>query len=337
MAKMKVVQVSRPGGDFEIVEREIPAPPAGHVRIKVQACGICHSDMLTKEGALPGIAYPRVPGHEVAGVIDEIGANVLEWKKGQRVGVGWHGGQDGTCLPCRRGDFANCANLLISGISYDGGYAEYMIAPVTAVAAITESLDDAEAAPLLCAGVTTFNALRHSGALPSDLVAVQGIGGLGHLGVQFASKFGYRTVAIGRGPENATLAKKLGASAYIDSKATNAAAELKKMGGARVILTTAPDSKSMSQLIDGLGPNGVMVVVGATTDPIEVTPIQLIQGMRGVQGWASGIPTDSEDTLRFAELTGVRPMIEKYPLAKAAEAYARMMSGKAQFRVVLTM
>ena len=282
MAKIKVVQVSRPGGDFEIVEREIPAPPAGHVRIKVQACGICHSDMLTKEGALPGIAYPRVPGHEVAGVIDEIGANVLEWKKGQRVGVGWHGGQDGTCLPCRRGDFANCANLLISGISYDGGYAEYMIAPVTAVAAITESLDDAEAAPLLCAGVTTFNALRHSGALPSDLVAVQGIGGLGHLGVQFASKFGYRTVAIGRGPENATLAKKLGASAYIDSKATNAAAELKKMGGARVILTTAPDSKSMSQLIDGLGPNGVMVVVGATTDPIEVTPIQLIQGMRGV-------------------------------------------------------
>ena len=229
------------------------------------------------------IAWHRLsPCHEVAGVIDEIGANVLERKKGQRVGVGWHGGQDGTCLPCRRGDFANCANLLISGISYDGGYAEYMIAPVTAVAAIPESLDDAEAAPLLCAGVTTFNALRHSGALPSDLVAVQGIGGLGHLGVQFASKFGYRTVAIGRGPENATLAKKLGASAYIDSKATNAAAELKKMGGARVILTTAPDSKSMSQLIDGLGPNGVMVVVGATTDPIEVTPIQLIQGMRGV-------------------------------------------------------
>jgi D-arabinose 1-dehydrogenase-like Zn-dependent alcohol dehydrogenase len=334
---MKVVQVSRPGADFEIVEREIPAPPPGHVRIKVQACGICHSDVLTKEGMWPGITYPRVPGHEVAGVVDEIGANVVEWKKGQRVGVGWHGGQDGRCLSCRRGDFANCENLLISGISYDGGYAEYMIAPVTALAAIPESLNDADAAPLLCAGVTTFNALRYSGALPSDVVAVQGIGGLGHLGVQFASKFGYRTVAIGRGPENATLAKKLGASAYIDSKATNAAAELKKMGGARVILTTAPDSKSMSELINGLGPNGTLVVVGAGAEAIEVTPIQLIQGRRGVKGWASGIPTDSEDTLRFAELSGVRPMIEKYPLAKAAEAYARMMSGKAQFRVVLTM
>jgi D-arabinose 1-dehydrogenase-like Zn-dependent alcohol dehydrogenase len=337
MSKMKVAQISARGAEFEVVEREIPAPPAGHVRIKVQACGVCHSDMLTKEGAWPGITYPRVPGHEVAGTIDELGANVSTWKKGQRVGVGWHGGQDGTCLQCRRGDFANCANLLISGISYDGGYAEYMIAPVNALADMPESLDAAEAGPLLCAGVTTFNALRHSGALPGDLVAIQGIGGLGHLGVQFASKFGYRTVAIGRGPENGDRAKKLGATEYIDSKNVNAAEALKKMGGARAIIATAPNSKSMSELIDGLGANGTLMVVGATMDPIEVTPVQLITGRHSLQGWSSGIPTDSEDTLRFAEMTGVRPMIEKYPLAKAAEAYARMMSGKAEFRVVLTM
>ncbi|HEY8714924.1 MAG TPA: alcohol dehydrogenase [Candidatus Acidoferrum sp.] len=333
---MKVAQVSKPGADFEIVERDIPVPPAGHVRIRVQACGVCHSDVLTKEG-WPGIQYPRVPGHEVAGVIDELGVSVTSWKKGQRVGVGWHGGQDGTCLSCRRGDFANCENLLISGISYDGGYAEYMIAPVSALAAMPDSLDAAEAAPLLCAGITTFNALRHSGALPGDTVAVQGIGGLGHLGVQFASKFGYRTVAIGRGAENAARAKKLGASDYIDSQAVNAAEALKKMGGARVILATAPSSKAMSELIDGLGPNGTLLVVGASGDPVQATPIQLIFGRREIKGWSSGIPTDSEDTLRFAELTGVRPMIEKYPLAKAGEAYARMMSDKAEFRVVLTM
>jgi D-arabinose 1-dehydrogenase-like Zn-dependent alcohol dehydrogenase len=337
MPKMKAIQVASPGAEFELVEREIPTPSAGHVRIRVQACGICHSDSLTKEGQWPGIKYPRVPGHEVAGVIDELGVGVATWKKGQRVGVGWHGGHDGTCLSCRRGDFANCENELISGISYDGGYAEYMIAPVEALAAMPESLGAAEAAPLLCAGITTFNALRHSGALPGDLVAVQGIGGLGHLGVQFANKFGYRTVAVGRGMENAGLAKKLGAADYIDSKATNAAQALKKMGGARVILATAPSSKAMSELIDGLGPNGTLVVVGATMDPLEVTPIQLIMGRRGIQGWASGIATDSEDTLRFAELTGVRPMIEKYPLAKAAEGYARMMSGKAEFRAVLIM
>jgi D-arabinose 1-dehydrogenase-like Zn-dependent alcohol dehydrogenase len=337
MAKMKVAQVPKAGGDFEIVEREIPQPGAGQVRIKVQACGVCHSDVLTKEGGWPGLTYPRVPGHEVAGVIDEVGAGVTAWKKGQRVGVGWHGGQDGTCLQCRRGDFGNCANLKISGISYDGGYAEYMVAPVEALANMPESLDAAEAGPLMCAGVTTFNALRHSGALPSDLVAVQGIGGLGHLGVQFAQKFGYRVAAIGRGPGNAALAKKLGAHIYIDSAATNAADELKKLGGARVILATAPNSKAMSALIDGMGANGRLMVVGATMDPIEVTPIQLIMGMRNIQGWASGIPTDSEDTLKFAEITGVRPMIEKFPLAKAAEAYARMMSGKAEFRVVLTM
>jgi D-arabinose 1-dehydrogenase-like Zn-dependent alcohol dehydrogenase len=337
MPKMKVAQVPKAGGDFEIVERDIPQPGPGQVRIRVQACGVCHSDVLTKEGMWPGIVYPRVPGHEVAGVIDETGPGVTQWTKGQRVGVGWHGAQDGTCLACRRGDFVNCANLKISGISYDGGYQEYMLAPVEALAQMPESLDAAEAAPLLCAGITTFNALRHSGALPSDLVAVQGVGGLGHLGIQFAQKFGYKVAAIGRGPENRVLAKKLGASVYIDSAAKDAAAELQKLGGARVILATAPSSKAMSSLIDGLGNNGTMMIVGVTPEPIEVSPFQLIPGKKNIQGWSSGIPTDSEDTLRFAELTGVRAMIEKYPLARAGEAYARMMSGQAQFRVVLTM
>lgn len=337
MAKMKVVQVPKPGADFEIVEREIPQPGPRQVRIRVQACGVCHSDVVTKDGLLPGISYPRIPGHEVAGVIDEVGADVPGWKKGERVGVGWHGQQDGTCPSCRRGDFVTCANLKISGISFDGGYQEYMIAPVEALAHMPESLDPAEAAPLMCAGITTFNALRHSGALPSDLVAVQGIGGLGHLGIQFAKKFGYQVAAIGRGPANAALAKKLGADVYIDSAATDPAGELRKLGGARVILATAPSGKSMTALIGGLGANGTLLVVGASQDPIEVAPNQLLFGKNRIQGWASGIPTDSEDTLRFAELTGVRPMIEKYPLAKAAEGYARMMSGKAEFRVVLTM
>jgi D-arabinose 1-dehydrogenase-like Zn-dependent alcohol dehydrogenase len=334
---MRVAQVSSPGADFEIVEREIPKPDAGQVRIKVQACGVCHSDVLTKEGLWPGIQYPRVPGHEVAGIIDEVGAGVSAWKKGQRVGVGWHGGQDNTCRECRHGDFRNCQNVKICGISYDGGYQEYMVAPVEALVPIPETLTDVEAAPLLCAGITTYNALRHSGAFPGDLVAVLGIGGLGHLGIQFANKFGYKVVAIGRGSENASLAKKLGASVYIDSTSTNAAEALQKLGGAKVILATAPSSKAMSELIDGLGPNGKLMVIGAAFDPIEVTPMQLISGSRTIQGWAAGTPADSEDTLRFAELTGVRPMIETYPLEKAAEAYARMMSGKAEFRVVLTM
>jgi D-arabinose 1-dehydrogenase-like Zn-dependent alcohol dehydrogenase len=337
MAKMKAAQVPKAGADFEIVEREIPEPGPGHVRIRVQACGVCHSDVVTKDGLFPGITYPRVPGHEVAGVIDEVGAGVTQWKQGQRVGVGWHGGQDGTCLSCRRGDFGTCTNLKVCGISYDGGYQEYMVAPVEALAQMPESLDVAEAAPLMCAGVTTFNSLRHSGALPSDLVAVQGIGGLGHLGIQFANKFGYRVAAVGRGAGNAALAKKLGAHVYIDSSATNAAAELQKLGGARVILATAPSGKAMSSLIDGLAPNGRMMVIGATADPIEASTLTLIFGRRSLQGWPSGIPTDSEDTLRFSEMTGVRPMIEKYPLEKAAEAYARMLSGKAEFRVVLTM
>jgi len=366
VAAMKAAQVPKPGAAFEIVEREIPKPGAGEVRVKVQACGVCHSDVFTKEGQWPGIQYPRVPGHEVAGIIDELGAGVAAWEKGQRVGVGWHGGQDNTCVSCRRGDFRNCRNLKVPGISYDGGYQQYMVAPVEALAAMPASLSDAEAAPLLCAGITTFNALRHSGAMPAslsdaeaapllcagittfnalrhsgampgDLVAVQGIGGLGHLGIQFGNKFGYKVAAIGRGSENAGLAKKLGASAYIDSKSTNAAEELQRLGGAQVILATAPSSKAMADLIDGLGPNGKLVVVGAAFDPIAVTPIQLISGVRSIQGWAAGTPPDSEDTLRFAELTGVRPMIETYPLEKAGEAYARMMSGKAQFRVVLTM
>src|SRR5215813_7997234 len=337
MAKMKVVQVPKPGADFEVVEREIREPGSAQVRIRVQACGVCHSDVATKEGVLPGISYPRVPGHEVVGVIDAVGAGVKDCRKGERVGVGWHGGQDGTCPACRRGDFINCVNAQVSGISYDGGYQEFMVAPIQALARVPESLDAAEAAPLMCAGITTFNALRHSGALPSDLVAIQGIGGLGHLGIQFAQKFGYRVAAIGRGPETAALAKKLGASVYIDSNVTNAAGELQKLGGARVILATAPSSKAMSALVDGLGNNGRLVVVGAATDPIEATPIQLIFGRKSIQGWSAGIPTDSEDTLRFAESTGVRPMIETYPLARVNEAFARMMSGKAEFRVVLVM
>ena len=336
-AVMSVAQVLKPGADFQIVERDIPEPGVRQVRIKVQACGVCHSDVFTKEGLWPGIQYPRVPGHEVVGVIDEVGAGVSGWPKGQRVGVGWHGGHDGTCAPCRRGDFRNCQNRQIPGISYDGGYQQYMAAPLEALVALPESLSDVEAAPLLCAGATTFDALRRSGASPGDLVAVQGIGGLGHLGIQFANKFGFKVAAIGRGSENAALAKKLGASLYIDSKATNAAEELRKLGGAQVILATAPSSKAMSELIDGLGPNGKLMVIGATFDPIEVTPAQLISAVRNIQGWVAGTSADSEDTLRFAQLTGVRPMIETYPLEKAAEAYARMMSGDAKFRVVLTM
>lgn len=334
---MKVAQVPKPGADFQIVEREIPNPRAGEVRIRVQACGVCGSDVLTKEGEWPGIQFPRAPGHEVAGVIDEVGAGVSAWKKGQRVGVGWHGGQDNTCPQCRRGDFRNCVNLKIPGISYDGGYQQYMVAPVEALAAIPPTLSDVEAAPLLCAGITTFNALRNSGVMPGDLVAIQGIGGLGHLGIQFASKSGYKVAAIGRGAENEALAKKLGANVYIDSKSSNAAEVLQTMGGARTILATAPSSKAMSALIDGLAPNGRLMVIGVAFDPIEVTPVQLISRTRTIEGWAAGTPADSEDTLRFAELTGVRPMIETYPLEEAAAAYARMMSGNARYRVVLTM
>ena len=337
MPKMKVVQVSKAGGNFELVERNIPEPGRNQVRIKVEACGICHSDQLVKEGYWPGIQYPRVPGHEIAGRIDAVGGDVSNWKPGQRVGVGWHGGHDFTCIACRRGDFINCQNEQITGISYDGGYQEYMLAPAEAVAAIPDELPAAEAAPLLCAGITVFNALRHSGARPGDLVAIQGIGGLGHLGIQYARQMGFRTFAIGRGKDKEALARKLGAAHYVDSAAGDPSAELKKFGGASVILATAPDSKSMSALVNGLASNGKLVVVGAGADPLAVTPIQLIVGSKTLQGWASGIATDSEDTMQFSTLSGVRPMIEKYPLEKAAEAYDQMISGRARFRVVLTM
>jgi D-arabinose 1-dehydrogenase-like Zn-dependent alcohol dehydrogenase len=336
-SKMKAVQVSKPGGNFEVVERNIPEPARNQVRIKVEACGICHSDALVKEGYWPGIQYPRVPGHEIAGRIDAVGADVTNWKPGQRVGVGWHGGHDFTCNPCRRGDFINCRNEKITGISHDGGYQEYMVAPAEAVAAIPDDLPAAEAAPLLCAGITVYNALRHSGATSGDLVAVQGIGGLGHLGVQYARQMGFRTFAVGRGKDKEALARKLGAHHYIDSGAGDPAAELQQFGGAAVILATAPDSKSMSALYNGLAAKGKFIVAGAGPDAISVTPIQLIVGSKALQGWASGIAPDSEDTMQFSALSGVRPMIEKYPLEKAAEAYDQMISGRARFRVVLTM
>jgi D-arabinose 1-dehydrogenase-like Zn-dependent alcohol dehydrogenase len=337
MPKMKAVQVSKPGGNFEVVERNIPEPARNQVRIKVEACGICHSDALVKEGYWPGIQYPRVPGHEIAGRIDAVGTDVTNWKPGQRVGVGWHGGHDFTCNPCRRGDFINCQNEKITALSFDGGYQEYMLAPAEAVAAIPDNLAAADAAPLLCAGITVYNALRHSGANAGDLVAVQGIGGLGHLGVQYARQMGFRTFAIGRGKDKEALARKLGATHYIDTGAGDPAKELQKFGGAKVILATAPDSKSISSVIDGLTPNGRLLVVGASGDSLSVTPIQLIRGRSALQGWASGIATDSEDTMEFSALSGVRPMIEKYPLEKAAEAYDQMISGRARFRVVLTM
>jgi len=336
MARMKAVQVAKAGGNFELVEREIPAPGSGEVRIKVAACGICHSDFLVKEGHWPGIKYPRVPGHEVAGHIDELGPDVSNWKKGQAVGVGWYGGHCGDCASCRRGDFVLCQFGRITGITQDGGYAEYMIAQEVAVAAIPEGMSAEEAGPLLCAGITTFNSLRHAGARAGDLVAVQGIGGLGHLGVQYASKMGFHTVAIARGADKEPLAKQLGAARYIDSSATNAAQELRKLGGARVILATAPDSKSISSISEGLAPNGKLLIVAAPAEPITINPLTLIGGRRSVQGWPSGTASDSEDTMRFSAQTGVRPMIERYPLTKAVEAYERMMSGKARFRVVLT-
>lgn len=336
-ATMRAVQVPQPGAAFGIVEREIPSPGFQEVRIKVQACGVCHSDAFTKEGLWPGIQYPRIPGHEVAGIIDDVGAGVAGWRKGQRVGVGWHGGHDGTCRECKRGDFRHCRTRQVPGISYDGGYQEYMVAPTTALVSLPESLSDVDAAPLLCAGITTYDALRRGGALPGDLVAVSGVGGLGHLGIQFANKFGYKVVAIGLGAEDAAAARDLGASLYIDVKTTNAAQALQELGGARVILATAPSSKAATALIDGLAANGKLMVIGVAAEPIEATPVQLITASRAVQGYVSGTPADSEDTLRFAELSGVRALIETYPLEKAEEAYARMMSGKAHFRVVLTM
>jgi D-arabinose 1-dehydrogenase-like Zn-dependent alcohol dehydrogenase len=337
MAKNLVAQVSKAKGDFELVEREIVELGAGEVRIKVQACGICFSDHLTKDGLWPGLSFPRIPGHEVAGVIDAVGEGVTEWKEGDRVGVGWHGGHCFVCESCRRGDFVACKNQQITGITRDGGYQQYMVARHEAVALMPPEFDAAEAGPLLCAGITTFNSLRNSGARFGDTVAVQGIGGLGHLGIQFAAKAGYRVVAIGRGQENAPLAKKLGAAVYIDSKATKPAEELRKLGGARVILATAPNAPAMAELIGGLGVGGKLLVVGAPFEPLQISAVELIGPRRGIQGWPSGTAIDSEDTLRFSAERGVRPMVEKYPLTKVGEAYERMASGEAQFRVVLTM
>ena len=337
MPQMIAVQIRAPGAPFEVVTREIPAPGANQVRIRVQACGICHSDLFVKEGYWPGLHYPRVTGHEVAGVVDEVGPGVTAWKKGQRVGVGWHGGHDGQCASCRRGDFMGCRNFQVTGFQEDGGYAQYMIARHEAVAAIPEALTPVEAAPLLCAGITTFNSLRHSGAVAGDLVAVQGLGGLGHLGIQFASKMGFHTVAIGRGKDKEPLALKLGAARYLDTEVVNVANELTTLGGASVILATAPDSKAMSALIDGLGVGGQLLVVGASADPLNVTPVQLIMARRSIRGWPAGTARDSEDTLNFCALTGIRPMVETLPLDQAAAGYERMMSGKARFRVVLTM
>ncbi len=337
MPQMTAVQLRSPGAPFEVVTREIPAPGANQVRIRVQACGVCHSDVFVKEGYWPGLQYPRVTGHEVAGVVDEVGAGVTAWKNGQRVGVGWHGGHCGQCGPCRRGDFMGCQYFQVTGFQEDGGYAQYIIARSEAVAAIPDALAPVEAAPLLCAGVTTFNSLRNSGAQSGALVAVQGLGGLGHLGIQFASKMGFHTVAIGRGKDKEPLALKLGAARYLDTDAVDAAKELTNLGGAAVILATAPDSKAMSALIEGLGVGGQLLVVGASADPINVTPIQLIGSRRSIRGWPSGTARDSEDTLNFCALTGIRPMVETFPLEQAAAGYERMLSGKARFRVVLTM
>ena len=337
MAKMRVVQVAHPNAPFEIVEREIPEPGPGLVRIKVQACGVCHSDSLTKEGAFPLVQYPRVPGHEVVGVVDAVAPDVHRWTPGQRVGVGWHGGNCGYCDACRRGDFFACQTLTaITGVTYDGGYSEYMLARAEAVAAVPEELAPADAAPLMCAGVTTFNCLRNSGARPGELVAVLGLGGLGHLAVQYAAKAGFRTVAIARGKDKQALALQLGAREYIDSQAQDPAAELLKLGGAKVVLATVTNGEAMQAVLGGLAPNGSFMVIGAASS-LTVSPVHLLTGRLAVKGWYSGTSIDSQDTLAFSVMTGVRSMNEVYPLERAAEAYDRMMSGKARFRVVLTM
>ena len=338
MPKMRAVQVSRPNGPLEVVEREIPQSGAGQVRVKIEACGICHSDAMTKEGLWPGIQYPRVPGHEIAGVIEALGASVAGWKEGQRVGVGWHGGHCGYCDSCRRGEFVTCQIApQVPGIAYDGGYAEYMIAPAEALALIPDELSAVEAAPLMCAGVTTYNSLRHSGARPGDLVAILGIGGLGHLGVQFSAKMGFKTIAIARGMDKEPLAKKLGASSYIDSKTQDPAAELLKLGGAKVVLATVTNADAMSAALGGLGVNGKLIILGAAAEPLQVAAIPLILGRRSILGWPTGSSIDSQDTLTFSLLTGVRAMTDAFPLERAAEAYEHMMSGKARFRAVLTM
>jgi D-arabinose 1-dehydrogenase-like Zn-dependent alcohol dehydrogenase len=333
---MHSIQVSKANGPFEIVDRDIPEPREGQVRIKVQACGVCHGDSATKEGLFPGIKYPRVPGHEVAGIVDEVGKDITEWKPGQRVAVGWYGGHCGHCESCRRGDFVTCKYAEVTGISYDGGYADYMIAPIIALAEIPKDLSYTDAAPLMCAGITTYNALRNSGARVGDVVAILGIGGLGHLGIQFASKMGFKTIAIGRGKDKEEMVRKLGAIHYIDSRSQNAVEELNKLGGAKVILATVPSGKAMSAVLGGLAINGKLVVIGAADESIEVPPLLLISGRRSIMGWPSGTSIDSQDTLSFSVLSGVRSMNEVFPLERAAEAYESMMSGKARFRCVLT-
>lgn len=335
MPKMRAVQVSQPKGPFELVEREIPKPLAGEVRIKVEACGICHSDLMVKDGLFPNIQYPRIPGHEVAGVIDAIGEGVKDWSIGQRVGVGWYGGHCTECEACRRGDFILCARGKIAGISYDGGYAEYMVAPKQALALIPEELSPIEAAPLLCAGITTFNALRNSSARGGDTVAVLGIGGLGHLGVQFSAKMGFRTVAIARGKDKEELAKKLGAKYYIDSESQDVAKRLQELGGAKVILSTVINEDAISAALGGLGNNGELVILGVPFKPLQVSALTLIMGNRSIKGWASGTSVDSQDTMNFSALTNVRSMNQTFPLDKVEEAFAYMMEGKARFRVVL--
>ncbi len=337
MPKMRAVQVPKAGGPLETVEREIPEPGPGFVRVRVEACGICHSDSLTKEeGLWPGIQYPRVPGHEIAGVVDAVGPDVPGWKTGDRVGIGWHGWNCGYCDSCRRGDFLLCRlGNRVPGIGFDGGYEDYVVAPSGALARIPVELTAAEAAPLMCAGVTTFNSLRHAGAIPGDLVAVLGIGGLGHLGVQFASKMGFDTVAIARGRDKEPLARQLGARRYIDSQKQDPAAELTKLGGARVILATVTNAAAMAAVIGGLGVDGKLLIVGAPHDPLQVPVGLLIGGRRSIAGWPSGRSIDSEDTMAFAARTGVRSRNELFPLDRAAAAYDRMMSGEARFRVVL--
>src|ERR1043165_886216 len=336
MAIMRVAQVPGPGEQFEIVERPIPEPAQGTVRIKVAACGICHSDSLVKEGLWPGIQYPRVPGHEGAGAIDALGAGVTGWAPGQRVGVGWNGGYCGQCNSCRRGDLFACETQQVTGISFDGGYGEYMIAPVSAVARFPDDLSPVDSAPLLCAGITTFNALRNSGARPGDVVAVLGLGGLGHLGVQYAAKCGFNTVAVARGKDKEPLARQLGASIYIDSQSQDPATELQKLGGANVILSTVTVGDAMSAVQSGLAIKGTLIVIGAA-ESLQLSPIVLLTGNRSVKGWYSGTSIDSQDTLAVSARAGVRSMNEVFPLERVNEAYDRMMSGKARFRVVLTM
>jgi D-arabinose 1-dehydrogenase-like Zn-dependent alcohol dehydrogenase len=334
---MRSVQVSKPRGPLEIVEKDVPEPKARQVRIKVQACGICHSDSVTKEGLFPGIQYPRVPGHEIAGVIDGVGKDVSQWQIRQRVAVGWHGGHCGQCESCRRGDFVTCRYAQVPGISYDGGYADYMIAPIEALALIPEQLSAIEAAPLMCAGITTYNALRNSGARVGDVVAIFGMGGLGHLGIQFAAKMGFNTIAIGRRRDKEEeLMKNLGARQYIDNRSQNAVEELNKLGGAKVILATVPSGKAMTEILGGLAVDGKLVVIGVSEEPIQVPTSLMIQGRRSLIGWPAGTSIDSQDTLSFSVLSGVRSMNETFPLERAAEAYDHMMSGKARFRCVLT-